>query len=613
MEAPDFSGTRRNVAVAVRDAKIFRFAAAAIIASLVIAALALGRPLLVPIALAILFAFALSPVTALLTRIGMPRPASVVLSVLTAVGIAVGLAVFIGGQMVPLMQDLPNYQKNITIKVASISGSASSSAVLRNVEGMLQGFNVAITGNQPSARGVPARLSSTRAKVLPQPVPVEIKQPGIAPLEVINSVVDWLFEPLVSAAVIMIFVIFLLLQKDDLRDRFITLAGGRDIQRTATALDDGASRLSSYLLLQTGVNVAFGFIIFAGLWAIGVPTPGLWGLVGGLLRFVPYVGVPISAILPLLLSLSVDAGWTMVALTATLYGVVEVTIGQAVEPWLYGRRMGLSPTAVILSAGFWTLVWGPIGLLLSTPLTMCLVVLGRHAEGMQFLEVLLGDKATLTPEESFYLRMLAGNFDEMVDLAELQLKSGSLNELFEIIVRALSLAQIDLDRGTLDREQAKEILDSTKLFLGNFEERLEPQDEVKQAAGNGNDVSAKSVLCVAGRGPLDEAVSLLLAALLKAKNIPARALSADQASPARIDSIDISEVRAVCLTYLRPGNSKSPQFMERRWRKRAPLLPVLVSFWGTAGDDLESLESFMHEPHEYVTRNFEECLGILTR
>ena len=244
--------------------------------------------------------------------------------------------------------------------------------------------------------------------------------------------------------------IFILLQREDLRDRMIRLFGSSDLHRTTVAMNDAARRLSRYLLTQLAVNAAFGVIIGTGLAFIGIPSPVMWGVLGALLRFVPYIGAPLSAVMPLTLAAAVDPGWSTLLWTAALYLVVEPIMGQVVEPLVYGHSTGLSPFAVVVAATFWTWLWGPIGLILSTPLTLCLVVLGRHVARLEFLDVLLGDRPALTPVESFYQRMLAGDPDEVHDHAEVLLKQLSLASYYDdVALEGLRLAVIDAERGVL--------------------------------------------------------------------------------------------------------------------------------------------------------------------
>jgi predicted PurR-regulated permease PerM len=396
-------------------------ASAAVVAAVLVAAVYFGRPLLVPLALSILLAFALAPVAEFLRRLKLGRITAVILTVTLAVLLISGVAAFIGTQLAWLAQSLPQYQQNMVAKIQLVEGSAANNGIVQSAINLFNNMSDQIA-NVPHDENSSQLESKTTSQRTDPAVPVVIRNPAPSPIEVIQNVGGPLLEPLANLAIIIIFVIFILLQKEDLRDRFIMLAGARDLQRTTTALDDGAERLSRYLLLQTAVNTTFGTAIGLGLWAIGVPNPALWGLIAAIFRFVPYVGVPIAALLPIALAFAVDPGWSKLLWTLGLFSLLEAITGQAVEPWLYGRNMGLSAIAVVMAAGFWTFVWGPVGLLLSTPLTMCLVVIGRHVDQLRFLDVMLGDRPPMAPEESFYLRMMAGNPDEAAEQADVFLQ-----------------------------------------------------------------------------------------------------------------------------------------------------------------------------------------------
>ena len=291
------------------------------------------------------------------------------ISLLLAVVILSSLAAFMGSQLASLAADLPRYQTNLAHKIQSV-------VRLGDPQRHLHPAQPAPSRIWPT-RSPAATRPTTAADAAPnqiKPVPVVISRTSLAPWAVAQTVLGPLLEPLGLIALVLVFVGFILLQKDDLRDRFVRLAGSRDMQRTTVALDEAANRLSRYLFLQTCINTCFGLIIGFGLWLIGIPNAGLWGLMSMLLRFVPYVGVPLAFLFPFTLALAVDPGWSKMVWTMALYGGVESIIGQAIEPFLYGRSMGLSAVAVVVAAVFWTWLWGPVGLLLSTPLTMCFVV-----------------------------------------------------------------------------------------------------------------------------------------------------------------------------------------------------------------------------------------------
>ena len=299
----------------------------------------------------------------------------------------------------------------------------------------------------PSSAPAPsdqAKNQLTKGQENQQPVPVEVHEPAWGPFAIVETIAGTALLSLETTFIVVIFVIFILLQREDLRNRFIRLAGSRDLHRTTLAMNDAAGRLSRFFLVQTLVNASFGVIVAVGLYFIGVPSPILWGVVGFLLRFVPDFGPFIAAGFPVALAAAIDPGWGMALETLALFLFVEPIIGQAVEPWLYGHNTGISPIAVVISATFWWWMWGTVGLVLSTPLTVCLLVLGRHVERLAFLDVIFGDAPPLTPVENFYQRMLAGDASEVSDQAEQFLETNSLIDYYdEVALQALLMAQVD--------------------------------------------------------------------------------------------------------------------------------------------------------------------------
>jgi predicted PurR-regulated permease PerM len=284
---------------------------------------------------------------------------------------------------------------------------------------------------------------SEGAAAAPEPVPVLIQQPEASPLQTLREVGGPLVAPIATAGLVVVFVIFMLLQREDLRDRNLRLVGASDVARATEAMDDAAKRISRYLLMQL-VNVLYGIPVGIGLHFLGVPNPILWGLFATVLRFIPYLGPVIAALFPIALSFAVAPGWTLPLLTIALFVTLELFSNNVLEPWLYGSSTGLSPVAVLVAAVFWATLWGPVGLLLSTPLTVCLVVLGRHVPRLGFFHVLLGEEPALAPELKFYQRLLARDTDEATELAEEYLEDESLDKLYDaVIMPTLGLAEQD--------------------------------------------------------------------------------------------------------------------------------------------------------------------------
>ena len=414
-----------------------------------------------------------------------------------------------------------------------------------------------------------------------------------------------------TSGIVIIFVIFTLLQREDLRNRLIKLAGSHDLQKTTVALNDAAQRLSRLFLSQLALNSAFGLVIGTGLWFIGIPSAVLWGILAGILRFVPYIGVFIAAIFPLALAMAVDPGWSLLMWTAALFVIVEPLVGQVIEPLLYGRSTGLSPLAVVLSATFWTALWGPIGLVLATPLTICLVVVGRHVENLKFLEVMFGDRPALSPPELFYQRMLADDPAEALDNAEQFLKERPLAAYYdEVALKGLKLAQADLDRDALDALHLQRIRDSAIELvkeLDDYEDQpkkdaaqdVEPTAAVEILARMPLSIifqflqrtslqqigAAKDpVLCVPGRTGLDEAVASMLAQILSRHGIGTRVEGVDAL---RVQISFVQEpkgIAMVCVSFLNTSSIAHMRFTIRRLRRQLPDATIVLGSWNAEAD-----------------------------
>jgi hypothetical protein len=437
---------------------------------------------------------------------------------------------------------------------------------------------------------------------------VEVRQPDPGALESLRTLISPLVHPLATTGIIIIFVIFILLQREDLRNRLIRLAGSYDLQRTTAALDDAAARLSRLFLTQLIVNGAFGVVIGTGLWLIGIPSAILWGILAAVLRFVPYIGAVIAAAFPLALAVAVDPGWSMLLWTLALFLVVEPVVGQVIEPMVYGHSTGLSPVAVVASATFWTALWGPIGLVLATPLTVCLVVLGRHVERLEFLDVMFGDRPALSPPEIFYQRMLAGDPTEAAEKAEQFLKERSLASYYdEVALKGLQLAQADAERGALDPERLTKIRDAVSEFASDVSD----QDDRPPAKANlTTDAEASSavesvaenaahenlpilskenlppgwqgehpVLCVGGRSLIDEAAAIMLAQLSTAHGLAARVEGAEALSTANVFRLETTGVAIVCLVYLDASGPAHMRYTVRRLRRKLPKATIILGCW----------------------------------
>jgi len=538
----------------------------------IIAALSIAREVLIPITLAVLLSFVLGPVVAILRRVGMPRILSVFLAVISALSVVVVIGVVIGTQVAQLVDDLPRYASTIERKGSEVSGFAA-----KQLSAMTNGL-----GEMSKREPAPAVRPSS-APSAPPPRAVEVHQPSPSPIELAERVLRPVISPLATAAIVFVVAIFILMQREDLRDRLIRLFGSNDLHRTTAALDDAGHRLGRYYLSLLAVNTVFGIVIAGGLFFIGVPSPVLWGICAGLLRFIPYIGAFGGAVSPLLLAAAVDPGWTLVVETLALFLLVEPVLGQVIEPLVYGHSTGLSPVSVVISAIFWGWIWGAIGLLLSMPLTLCLVVLGKHIQRLEFLDVLLGDQPALSPAESLYQRMLVGDADEALEQAETLLKDKPLSIYYdEVAIPGLRLAANDSLRGVLTDEQLQGILQSicgVVVDLGE-EDRGEQEGHPAPGALDPAWTDESSILCIAGHGPLDEAVCAMLAQVLGKGGLRAHVASHDAVSRSRIGQLDLGGVRMICVSYIEGANSLSAlRYLVRRLRQRAGTATIMVGLW----------------------------------
>jgi predicted PurR-regulated permease PerM len=584
-----------------------------IVASLIVALLILGREIIEPLVIAALLAFILSPLIRRLRHWGLWRVPSVVLTVLFALALLSALGAVIALQITQLAEDLPTYETNLRAKIRALGAGSLTSGALERASGTLKDLQEEITKAGPVAAPAGQR-----------PVLVEVRQPEPRGLESIGNLVRPLLSPLAMTALVVLFLIFILLQREDIRDRFLRLAGTADLQRSTAALDDAGSRLSRFFLMQTLLNAGFGVLIAIGLWVIGVPNAVLWGVFAGLMRFVAFIGGIIAAFFPILLAAAVDPGWTMVLATAGLFLVAEPIAGHAIEPLLYGQHTGLSPVAIVISTLFWTLIWGPIGLLLATPLTVCLVVLGTHIETLRFIEVLLGDEPALEPHERFYQRLLAGDDTEAADMAETQLKKQSLSAYYDAVaMAALALAQTDAAHGKLSHEKQLEICDTVEEVVEDLSD-YENQDpgtgaETRAIASNLTPLEVRwrvdhPVLCVASRSPLDQAASAILAQLLQKHGLPARVQPFTDVATARSFKIDALGAPLVCLSYFgSAGNPAHVRYLIRRLRRVMPNARFLAGFWMLVGQDEKAEEWRAAVGAHLVATSLSQAVAICAR
>lgn len=587
------------------------------IAAIIVAAIYFGQEFFVPLAVAVLLSFALSPVVRTLRKIGVPRGLAVAGTVGLAFAIIFAIGAVITAQVTELGNQLPTYETALKQKIRAINAmtGGKGSAIDRASE-TLRDLKQELDQGETTKDAGPTRLSPTGGPGQPvSPVPVEVHPPPPTALEQIESIIAVALSPLATIGIIIVFVVFLLLKQSDVRDRAIRLMGAHDLEKATIAMDDAGSRLSSYFLILISMNAGFGAVIAAGLWLIGIPNPLLWGIVAMLLRFVPMLGVFIAAAIPVVLAAAVDPGWVMLIAVIALYLAVEGLMNTVVEPLVQATSTGLSALAVLIAATFWTLLWGPIGLVLAIPLTAVLVVLGRHVDGLGFLHVILGDAPPLTPAEQLYQRLLADDPVEAAEQAERYLKDRTLTQYYdEVLVPGMERAQADSDAGRLARGRLDDIRVAATTLIetvsdiptGTAEKHLaSPSRPSPEWQTEG------AVILVAGQSPLDELCTGVLAQQLTQDGLRPQVMTAAEIASAQLQGREFAGAKLVCLVMLNVER-RGPylKLIARRLRRLFPGAKRVGAFWGGEKGKAGMAEMFPDLDLQPVTASLEETLTL---
>ncbi len=554
---------------------------------LAIAALYFGRTVFIPLALALVLSFLLTPFVNLLEKIRLGRVPSVLAVVTLSLALA-GVATWgLAGQLVTIMVHLPDYKENLDTKIQSLHGSGAGK--LSKATASVQELNKELAAVPGQVAGqVRAKDQGTPRPV--RPIPVQVAPPASNFVEELGALLGPLSGPIETAVIVIIFTIFMLIKREDLRNRAIRLAGRGQLSLMTQAFDDASRRLSRFLLLQLLVNAVYGSLFGVGLHFIGVPHALLWGMVAGLLRFVPYIGTLAGAALPVAMAIAVFPGWRQAGMAFGIFVVLELTVSNFVEPLLYGANTGISALAILVAAVFWATLWGPVGLILSTPLTLCLVVLGRYVPQLKFLEVVLGDEPALPPEQVFYQRLLAMDQEEVRSIAEAHLKSNQVESLYEsIIIPALRLTEQDYYVDALDNETRRFILRAIGELIEDVGDGLtEELPHTGDEKGNGKRVraalgkSAPNITCIPVRSGSDELVATMLAQLLRSAGYRAHLVGAGGPED-MLAEISQQEPSIVCLSCLPPFAAASTRSLCKRLSARFRDLQIMVGLWQLEG------------------------------
>ena len=578
-----------------------------LLTAFVVTILYVGRQLLIPLALAAMLTFLLAPLVGRIER-WIGRIAAVLIVVAMLFGVVGGAGWLLARQLIDLAAKLPDYQTNIDNKLHAIrlpTGGALG-RLSHGVSELQKQLPDSLEPPANAAGSAPETKATTaaRSRNLPagqQPMPVRIVESQNRLPQILQNAATGLLGPLGTAALVSLLVIFMLLKREDLRGRMIRLVGQGRISATTRALDDAGSRVARYLTMQLLVNVSFGLCVAFGLYFIGVPNAALWGAFAALLRFVPYVGVWIAAAVPMLLSFAVSTSWLSPVLTLGLFIVLEVINANALEPWLYGSSTGVSSIALIIAAVFWTWLWGPIGLVLAIPLTVCLAVMGRHVPKLQFLSVLLSEEQALAPHEECYHRLLAFGLDEAHDLAEAHVKANSLTSLYDsVLIPTITLAEMDAQRDELDAEQRSVI----HRHIQDLIEDLGSAPPSKSQLAADKAVAAHTpfplspptcrVLCVPARAHRDELAGAMLVQLLRQQDFDAENASAVLSSGELVEMAAKSDPEAICVSVVAPSTLIHARYLSAKLRDQLPRVKIVVGIWGAtenmvgAGERLRS-------------------------
>lgn len=538
-----------------------------LITALVIAALYLGRDLLIPIALAGLLGFLLDPAVTRLKRWGLPRALAVALVALATLGALIGAGTYLTSQLRGLSADLPAYQDTIRSKISSLrrdlGGPSAWDGAVTTFDSVQK--QIERGSGQPPVRQVQVVSAS------PGPVGMALQR-----LQRVGG-------PAATAGIVALFVILILLDRDSLRDRMLRLMGGGNLHLATDALHEATTRIGRYLRMQLIVNASYGVPMAVGLYFIGVPGAVLWGALATVMRFVPYVGPMVSALFPLALAFAVDPGWQMVLWTLGLIAVLELVSNNIIEPWLYGASTGLSTLSIIIAATFWTTLWGPIGLILSTPLTVCLLVLGRYVPALGFIEALLGTTPVLAPPQRLYQRLLAGDVEEAQEVAE---------DFIEAQLPAQAGGQDTADALTAFYDQLG--LPALRLASSQHADTATAHHRLRLAAGMQSlleelredhpapapDGKPPRVLCIGARWEIDAFAAAMAAHALALHGWDAQALAAPlQPGNAALGALPLRGDETVCLSLFHPQPQAQLRQLQRRLQRHHPQVRVIALPW----------------------------------
>ena len=572
---------------------------AVVLASAIIAGLYLGREFLIPLSLAALITFLLSPLVTKLER-WLGNVGAVIATMLLILAGSLGLGWTLGNQAVDLANQLPGYKENIRGKLQAfqIPNGGAFDRVSETVRDLKKDLPGATAGeNAPGAAESPA----------PMPVKV-VETPESTPFQTVKAMAAPILGPLGTAALVMLLAAFMLLKREDLRGRLIRLIGQGRISATTRAMEDAGTRVRRYLVMQLVVNVTYGIPLAIGLYFIGVPNAMLWGALAAVLRFIPYIGPWIAAAFPILLSLAVSPTWLPPLLTIGLFIVLELVSNNVLEPWLYGTSTGVSPVALIVAAVFWTWMWGTVGLVLATPFTVCLVVMGRHIPQLSFFSVVLGEEEALTPAEDCYHRMLRQGEHDELELVDAFLKSKPLEELYEsVLIPVIVSAEEDQRQGMIDTDQRDRIAKATAEIIEDLGERYTATTPEREE--DADPIPDCRVHCIPARAERDELGAAMLSHLLKQRGFEASRAPDRRSAGELARELGTMLPDVACIMAIPPSKPVHARNLCRKIRTELPEQRIVICLWGHEEDAAEEIKALREAGAEEVFKSLADTVS----
>jgi predicted PurR-regulated permease PerM len=582
----------------------------------VIVGLYYGRVVLIPLALAVVLAFLFTPVVGWLEKIHLGRVPSVLIVLVLAFALVSSLGWIVTGQLMDIVDQFPSYKSNIHDKIQSLRMSDGSR--LKNASNAVNELGNELSAASESAVDKKASRASPN-----RPIPVQVTQPPSNAPQYLRVMIGPLTGVLETTAMVIVFSLFMMIKREDLRNRVIRLAGQDQLSIVTQALDDGSRRLSRYLLLQFLVNTAYGIIFGCGAYGLGIPHALLWGVIAALLRFVPYVGAPIAAAFPAAMALAVFPGWHQAALIFGMFVILELVVSNIIEPLLYGNHTGISSLAILVAAVFWAMLWGPVGLILSTPLTVCLILMGRYVPQLNFLEVLLGDEPVLRVEAHFYQRLLALDQDEARDIAETYLKEKSIGSFYDsVLIPALALAEQDRHMNLLKPGTTSFVSQNTRDLIDELGERASDEHSSFFSNSDGDAVNRNNALrgalsglrivCIPVADEADELIGLMVGQLFDPLGCEVRQLPVAPRAAA-LNELAAHPPQIAIISALPPFAAGQARSLCKRLRQRRPDLKILVGLWNFEGGATAAQDRLGAGVADMVVTSLEQAVSVLAQ